>query len=116
MADGERLRIGPGTEAEVRGRKDLVNVCEIPVSGGSAGSRWSELSPELEDLAAGDLELAGLVRREDAWTARAFTPTRKLKVLKAGDKLSGASVSAVGPDGVTLATEGAGAVDLKLRP
>jgi hypothetical protein len=116
VVDGDRLLLGRGTADEVRGRKDAVNVCEIRVPYSPSGSRWALLSPELEKLAAGDLELAGLVRQGDTWTAWAFTPTRKLKVLKAGDKLSGASVSAVGPGGVTLATAGSGSANLTLRP
>ncbi|HEX6863492.1 MAG TPA: hypothetical protein VF414_11785, partial [Thermoanaerobaculia bacterium] len=116
VVDGGRLLIAPGTAAEIRGRKDLVNVCEIPVPGSSPDSRLSSLVPDLEKLAAGDLELAGLVRQGEMWTAWAFTPTRKLRPLKAGERLSDASVSAVGPDGVTLATEASGTVNLALRP
>lgn len=42
--------------------------------------------------------------------------TNKLKALKIGERLSDARVSAVGPAGVTLATEASAAVDLALRP
>ena len=119
VVDSDRLLLGRGTAAEIRGRKDAMSVCEIRDDGspGSSGySRLRSLSPDLKQLAAGDLELAGLVRQGETWTAWAFTPTGKLRTLKAGDRLSGASVNAVGPDGVTLATDASGTVNLALRP
>ncbi|HET9227276.1 MAG TPA: hypothetical protein VFR31_11460 [Thermoanaerobaculia bacterium] len=117
VVDGDRLLLGPGTAAAVRGRKDLMNVCQIKAEGSTPlESRLKSLSPDLPKLAAGDLELSGLVRQGETWTAYAFTPTGKLTTLKAGERLSDASISSVGPDGVALATQGSETVKLALQP
>lgn len=118
MIDGDHLLLGRGTAAEIRSRKDAINVCEIrdDSPGSPRLSRLDLLSQNLKSLGAGDLELAGVARQGETWTAYAFTPTRKLRTLKTGERLLDAKVNAIGLDGVTFATEASGTVKLTLRP
>lgn len=113
VLEDKRLLVGPGPEAALKGRSDLVNACEIPIFH-EPSSRLASAYASLEELGASDLSLAGLARKGDTWKAYAHSPSRRFLRLKEGSKLLDGSITSIGPEGVRITTGGSEVVTVRL--
>jgi hypothetical protein len=118
--DDARVFVGPEAAVKAAGHPGFVKV-GARTAGADAGPMpyyrrsWWRHPDRLEKLAFDDLVPAGVGHAGEAWRAYAFGPSGQVWTLSAGQPLSGASVKAVGPEGVTFETDGR-AVEVPFRP
>ena len=105
--DGNRLFVG--TKG---GDPAAVDACGAAASPADAREWWRG-SPELKDVEAADLSLAGLAYSGGQWKAYAYGPMRRVWPLEADARLADARVKSIGPEGATLETGDGRRIDLR---
>ena len=105
--EGHHVTLGSGTAIS------LANVAKARST--SYRRPWASLR-DFAKVGADDIHLAALASSGDMWTAYAYVPgsSRTLLPLEIGRKLFDASVTSVGPTGVTLKTSDGRAIVLPL--
>lgn len=105
--------IGPAANARAASQADALEACKNLET-----TETSRLEPSsgLSSAGPGDLELAGVARMGQAWTAYAYSPRRAFLTLEPGEDLADAKVRSVDSTGVTFATGDAREVRVPFQP
>jgi hypothetical protein len=118
IESGNLTSVSEGKRLVLRDRGDARDVAGANACGmrpASSPSRLAQLPASVRELGTADIELVGLARLSDSWRAYVYGPARRLMSLETGNELLDARVKSVGPDGVTLTTNGGKVVTIALR-